>query len=249
MKSVLHTQYIRFKSALPEPVRDALSAINQRFFARRTIQSKCGPWFDVDWRKKFRTLTDEEWKRAYDVAWKHQPNDCVDDREMVMILNALGELGSVLEVGCGSGSVAVRLAQAGFAVTGLDVSREALQRAHTLARNAGASVAWKEGFAEKIPYPDKSFDYISCCHTLEHVRDLGAVVAEFKRVARKKIIVLTPKQKFRLYAENYHTQFFDRTEKLTDAFGLRHFECREIDCVECGREFQGRAFFYVGYLG
>jgi peptide methionine sulfoxide reductase MsrA len=80
------------------------------------------------------------------------------------------------------------------------------------------------------------------------VKDLEKAVGELKRVARKKIVVLIPKQKYRLYAENYHTQFFERQEQLSDIFGLAHFECSEIDCLDHKNEFQGKAFLYVGHL-
>jgi SAM-dependent methyltransferase len=244
----LRTAYIRFKSYLPEPLRDALSAVNQRLFARRTLQRRYGSWFDVDWRKKFRALTNEEWKRAYDEAWKHRGNDCVEETDAQLIIAALGERGSVLEVGAGAGTLAMRLAKEGFQVTGLDVSAEALGQASARARKEGMVIEWKEGFAEELPFPDKSFDYVTCCHTLEHVKDLEKATAELKRVARKKVIILTPKQKFRLYAENYHTQFFERAEQLSSAFGLQRFDCTEIDCLGHQNEFQGKAFLYVGFL-
>lgn len=246
--SALRTAYMRFKSLLPEPVREVLSAFNQRLFARQTLQRKYGSWFDVDWRKKFRSLSDEEWKQAYDEAWRHRDNDCVEETDEAMIVSALRERGSVVEVGCGIGTLAIHLAQEGFAVTGVDVSKEALGRAGERARQENVHIEWKEGFAEKIPVPDKSFDYVTCCHTLEHVKDLQKAVSELKRVARKKIIILTPRQKFRLYAENYHTQFFERKEQLIEAFGLKRYECQEIDCIDHKNEFQGKAFFYVGYL-
>jgi SAM-dependent methyltransferase len=246
--SFLRTQYIRFKSLLPAPVREFLSAVNQKFFARRTVQRKYGPWFDVDWRKHFRQLSDEEWKQAYNTAWRHRVNDCVEETDTAMIIEALGNPGSVLEVGCGAGTLAVRLAEAGFEVTGVDVSAEALRMAQAHADAKGVSVQWREGFAEHLPFADKSFDYLTCCHTLEHVKDLDAAVRELKRVARRKIVVFVPKQRFRLYAENYHTQFFETEAQLTSAFGLAHFRCTEIDCIDRTHEFQGKAFLYVGKL-
>ena len=244
----LRTTYIRLKGLLPEGVRDVLSTINQNLFARRTLLRKYGTWFDVDWRKNYRSLSDAEWKRAYDEAWKHRNNDCVEETDANMILASLGQKGAVLEVGAGIGTLAIRLAQEGFEVTAVDVSSEALRRAQENASAQKVSIEWKEGFAESLPFKDKSFDYVTCCHTLEHVKDLSKAVSELKRVARKKVVILTPKQKFRLYAENYHTQFFDRPEKLTDAFGLKKFDCKEIDCLDHKNEFQGKAFLYVGYL-
>ncbi|MDZ7290762.1 MAG: methyltransferase domain-containing protein [candidate division KSB1 bacterium] len=246
--SSFHTVYLKFKRALPDWARQILSAINQRLFARRTIQRQYGSWFEVDWRKKFRSLSDEEWQRAYDEVWKHHQNDCVEETDTAMILAALGEPGSVLEVGCGMGSLSIKLAQAGFQVTGLDVSPVALEYARQRAAETGVQITWQEGFAENLPVPDKTFDYITCCHTLEHVRDLDRVAAEFKRVARKKIVVLVPKQQYRLYADNYHTQFFERREQLANVFGLTRYQCTEIDCRDHQNEFQGRAFLYVGNL-
>jgi ubiquinone/menaquinone biosynthesis C-methylase UbiE len=246
--SFVRATYIRFKSMLPDGLRDSLSAVNQRLFARRTLLRKYGPWFDVDWRKKFQGMTEQEWKRAYDEAWKHRNNDCVEETDAGLILEALGAKGSVLEVGAGIGTLALRLAQEGFEVTGVDVSAEALRRAGEAATREHATIQWREGFAEALPFADKSFDYITCCHTLEHVKDLSKATSEFKRIARKKIVVLTPKQKFRLYAENYHTQFFEHPEQLANAFGLSRYECREIDCIDHKNEFQGKAFLYIGEL-
>ena len=247
--SFVRTVYIRLKSMLPDRLRDSLSAINQHLFARQTLLRKYGSWFDVDWRKNYQTMSEEEWKHAYDMAWKNRNNDCVEETDADLILRALPAKGSVLEVGAGIGTLAIRLAKEGFTVTGVDVSAEALRRAQEAALRENVMVTWREGFAESLPFGDKSFDYITCCHTLEHVKDLKKATMEFKRIARKRIIVLTPKQKFRLYAENYHTQFFERSEQLSDAFGLSRFECEEIDCIDHKNEFQGRAFLYIGKLG
>jgi len=246
--STLHTAYLEFKRALPDWARDGLSAINQRLFARRTLQRKNGSWFEVDWRKKFRSFSDAEWQRAYDAVWKHHCNDCVEETDAAMILVALGKSGSVLEVGCGMGTLAIKLAQAGFQVTGLDVSEVALQYAKQRALEPGLQIIWQEGFAENLPFADKTFDYLTCCHTLEHVKDLPRAAAELKRVARQKIVVLVPKQKFRVYMDNYHTQFFDKPEQLAEVFGLPRYYCKEIDCLDHKNEFQGQVFLYVGEL-
>ncbi len=241
------TSFLRWiRDALPEWMRDVLSAVNQRTLARGTIRRKYGEWFDVDWRGHFRTMSEEEWKKAYDSAWRNRANDCVEETDVELILRELEEGGSVLDVGSGSGSLAIRLARQGFAVTGLDVSVEALRRARARSEQEDVRVEWREGFAEHLPFPDGSFDYVLCCHTLEHVKDLERAAAELKRVARKKVIVLVPKQKFKRYMENYHTQFFWTKSDLENTFRLESSRCEEIDCRDHQNEFQGRAFFYVG---
>ena len=242
------TFYNGFKELLPSSLRRLLSSLNQNLFARSTLRRKYGSWFEIDWRKKFRTISDEDWKRAYDEAWKHRWNDCVEETDAGLFMNALGAPGSVVDIGCGQGSLAMRFARDGFLVTGVDVSSEALRLARANAAKYEVKVDWIEGFAEHLPFTDKSFDYLTCAHTIEHVRDLDAVAREFKRITRKKIVILTPKQEFKMYMDNYHTQFFDTGEKLVNAFGLKRYECREIDCGSHTSEFRGKAWFYTAHV-
>jgi len=225
-----------------------LGYINQRLFARWTLKRKYGSWFDVDWRKKYQTISDADWIDAYNRAWKHRSNDCVEETDAERIAAALDAPGSLLEVGCGTGSLAIRLARKGFRVSGVDVSSEALLLARHEADNEGLTIEWHQGFAEKLPFPDKSFDYVTCCHTLEHVRDLEAAVMQLKRIARRKVIVLVPRQTYKLYANNYHTQFFETADQLIEAIGIPRATCTEIDCTDHANEFQGTALLYVGTL-
>jgi ubiquinone/menaquinone biosynthesis C-methylase UbiE len=253
-KPMAHTLYLRFKQLLPAGMRRILSRINQRFFARRTIQRKYGMWFDVDWRKKFRTMSNEEWITAYDTVWQQHHNDCTDETDTAMIIEVLGgkplpsEVQSVLEVGRGAGSLAIAMAKEGFFVSCVDVSNEALQQAKKRAEKLNINIAWKQGFAEALPFDDKSFDAITCCHTLEHVRDLDVTVQELKRVARKRIVIVVPRQEYHLYSENYHTQFFTETSQLITAFGLAKYQTRELNYIGRDNEFQDEALMYIGFL-
>jgi ubiquinone/menaquinone biosynthesis C-methylase UbiE len=67
---------------------------------------------------------------------------------------------SVLDVGCGTGVVAVTAARAGAKVTGLDLTPELLAQARQSAPLAGVEVAWHEGDAESLPFPDAAFDVV-----------------------------------------------------------------------------------------
>ena len=249
--------YRSLKRSLPAPIRRALSSVNQRFFARKTLQRQYGAWFDVDWRKKYATMSDEEWIRAYNEVWRNHHNDCLDETDSALVLALLRELSGgeprnvqkILEVGCGAGRLAIAMAQTGYSVTCLDVSDKALAKAQTNAEQEGvSSIAWVHGFAEKMPFADRSFDAITCCHTLEHVKSLESAISEMKRVATKGVVVIVPKQEFRLYADNYHTQFFSRKEELIAAFGLERFRCFEVDCRDHESEFHGEALVYLVFF-
>src|SRR5262245_21761629 len=66
----------------------------------------------------------------------------------------------VLDVGCGTGVVAVTAARAGARVKGLDLSPVLLEEARLNAKIAGVEIEFVEGDAEKLPYPDASFDVV-----------------------------------------------------------------------------------------
>src|SRR3954463_8643272 len=72
---------------------------------------------------------------------------------------AAGE--SVLDVATGTGVVAVTAARAGARVTGLDLTPALLEQARENARIAHLDIVWTEGDAEKLPYPDRSFDVVT----------------------------------------------------------------------------------------
>jgi SAM-dependent methyltransferase len=67
---------------------------------------------------------------------------------------------TVLDVGCGTGVVAVTAARLGARVRGLDLTSVLLEQARQNAAIAGVEVELTEGDAEALPYPDASFDVV-----------------------------------------------------------------------------------------
>jgi len=69
--------------------------------------------------------------------------------------------GRALDIGCGEGADAVWLATQGWTVTGLDVSRVALDRAASNAKNAGVEVDWLHSGLVEASLPAGGFDLVS----------------------------------------------------------------------------------------
>jgi SAM-dependent methyltransferase len=66
----------------------------------------------------------------------------------------------VLDVGCGTGVVAVTAARLGARATGLDLTPALLQRARENSQVAGVGIEWREGDAENLPFDDGAFDVV-----------------------------------------------------------------------------------------
>jgi SAM-dependent methyltransferase len=67
----------------------------------------------------------------------------------------------VLDVGTGTGVVAITAARAGAQVTALDLTPELLEQARENGKIAQQeSIVWTEGDAEQLPYADASFDVV-----------------------------------------------------------------------------------------
>jgi 2-polyprenyl-6-hydroxyphenyl methylase/3-demethylubiquinone-9 3-methyltransferase len=87
--------------------------------------------------------------------------------------------GRVLDVGCGDGTFAARLAGLGTRVTGLDPAPAALVRA----REAHPDIDWvAPGEEGRLPFADASFDLVTCVSVLQHVPDTQSLLSEMRRV-------------------------------------------------------------------
>jgi len=88
----------------------------------------------------------------------------------------------VLDVATGTGAVARELIrQKGCTVVGVDQSAEMLAEAR---RRLGTGVRLVEASAERLPFPDHSFDALTFTYLLRYVADPAATLRELVRVVR-----------------------------------------------------------------
>jgi ubiquinone/menaquinone biosynthesis C-methylase UbiE len=93
-------------------------------------------------------------------------------RERFVDLAHLAPGESVLDVGCGTGTLAIvskrRVGPAGT-VHGIDASPEMTARAREKAKKAGVEVFFKQGVVEALPFPDAHFDAVVSTLMLHHL--------------------------------------------------------------------------------
>jgi ubiquinone/menaquinone biosynthesis C-methylase UbiE len=94
----------------------------------------------------------------------------------------------VLDIGCGTGTLAVMIkrTQPSVDVTGVDPDPRALARAARKAERARVSIRLDRGFADALTYPDATFDRVFSSMMFHHVprADKPGVLTEAHRVLK-----------------------------------------------------------------
>ena len=95
---------------------------------------------------------------------------------------------TLLDVACGAGGPALRIAAAtGCSVVGVDVHQQAVRTASSLAAQRGLAerVEFRATDASGLsPFPDASFDAITCIDAINHFPDRPRLIAEWARLLK-----------------------------------------------------------------
>jgi SAM-dependent methyltransferase len=103
--------------------------------------------------------------------------------------------GDVLDVACGTGVWLGHFAAMGArSISGVDLSGRAIEACRATYPHG----AFHAGPAERLPFPDASFDVIACMGSLEHFVDKLAALREMVRVSRPgaQFLLLVPNAGF-----------------------------------------------------
>jgi ubiquinone/menaquinone biosynthesis C-methylase UbiE len=90
----------------------------------------------------------------------------------------------LLDVGCGSGQIALIAARAGAKVNGCDIATNWLEKARVRAASEGLSILFEEGDAESLPYKTGEFDAVVSMFGAMFAPRPELVAAELTRVCR-----------------------------------------------------------------
>lgn len=104
-----------------------------------------------------------QFKQAQKEGWKHfPPLETITTPAAARLVRFAGIVPGmrVLDVGCGTGVVAITAARLGARVTGADLTPQLLDRARDNAQTANVNIDWLEADVEQLPFPDREFDAV-----------------------------------------------------------------------------------------
>lgn len=121
------------------------------------------------------------------VGWRASALGRITDAlEQDLILDLVGSpVGlHVLDVGCGDGVLALKLAARGARATGVDVSSRMIEVAERRARQEGRNARFGVAEAENLPFASDSFDALLAVTVLCLIEDTGSALREMRRVLK-----------------------------------------------------------------
>lgn len=122
----------------------------------------------------------------------------------------------VLDVGTGTGMLAINLAELGNEATGIDLCDNMLELAKNKAESRGLAITFIPGDAEEPAFPDNTFDVVICRHLLWTLPHPDKAVSEWVRVCRPGGVVIAidghqePKEYFNHAEEKPESEKSDR---------------------------------------
>jgi len=115
-----------------------------------------------------------------------KPNDSPSRRAA---LEALGEGGSVLDVGCGGGAAGLALVPPAHLVIGVDISAAMLANFAAAAERLGVAAQPVQGSWPEVSPAVEPADVVVCHHVVYNVAGIAAFVAALAAHARRRVVV------------------------------------------------------------
>jgi SAM-dependent methyltransferase len=91
---------------------------------------------------------------------------------------------SLLDLGCGTGELAIRFAENGFAVTGVDLSSDMLSVARAKAEDAGHSISFYEQDMSELEVPSEYGVVGIFCDSLNYLKSEEEVKRTFRQASK-----------------------------------------------------------------
>jgi SAM-dependent methyltransferase len=124
----------------------------------------------------------------YDATRGYAAGSAERIRDAIVAHTSTGPDARVLELGVGTGRIALPFIRAGFDFTGIDLSQAMMDRLEAQiagdAKRATYRLDLRQGDVTALPFPNASFDLVVSVHVVHLVDDWQAMLREARRVLR-----------------------------------------------------------------
>ncbi|MDP3918644.1 MAG: class I SAM-dependent methyltransferase [Nanoarchaeota archaeon] len=137
--------------------------------------------------------------------------------------------GNVLEIGVGTGKN-LPYYKKDTQIIGIDISSKMLAKAHLKVKELNKNINLKQADATKLPFKDKSFDYVVCTFVLCSVPDPVATIKEMVRVCKEggKVVMLEHTISKSLWM-NFLLKIHDPITQAIFGFSMKRDTIRNIE--------------------
>lgn len=129
--------------------------------------------------KQQQDLYDHGWRSGLDQG-KEQRGNLQTNLDFLARTGLLKPADSILEIGCGIGTVVFELSRQGFDVTGTDISQVAVE----YGRAKYGDIRLEVQPAEELAFEDETFDVVLSFDLFEHIARIDRHVAEVRRLLK-----------------------------------------------------------------
>lgn len=117
-------------------------------------------------------------------SWERLERENVGSQTALIALVEPRRDEAVLDVGTGSGGLALLAARTGADVTGIDIAEDGIERARTRAKDEGLDIRFDVGDAQSLPYPEAAFDVVVSTFGVIFATDQRRATRELARVCK-----------------------------------------------------------------
>jgi trans-aconitate 2-methyltransferase len=176
-------------------------------------------WFLLPRKPEPEVMADAEEAEVYASAAAQQYLDELDDSLVAQILDVWRTAGSLsgrlIDIGCGPGSIALKIARRapGLRVLGADRSAAMVRIARSAVEQNGAhkSAGFLQADGNRLPFAAASFDFVLSNSVLHHLVNPGGIFEEMARIVKPGgVILLRDLRRPSRFAFSLHVWWFGR---------------------------------------
>ncbi|MEO5782252.1 MAG: class I SAM-dependent methyltransferase [Ginsengibacter sp.] len=178
----------------------------------------------MNYKSLVKKFTNEQYNAFYarlNSISRNRRSDLSESNISFIFKNIGHDTKNILDVGCGRGYLLQKIKSVypEIEVAGMDV-------VNILDDD---QISFFEANITNTGFKDDQFETVICTHTIEHLLNLQLCINELVRITRKKLIIVTPCQRYFYYTLDEHINFFHKKEMLLSLFPFTSFICKKIN--------------------